>query len=243
MNLVVFDLDGTLASTFDVDEECFVRALIESLGIESPNTNWMEYEHVTDSGVVREAFTRTFGRAPNAPEESRFIECFVGLLSDRYVSSTQRFGEIPGAASLIRGLKNNSEWGIAIATGGWERSARLKMRVANLGVEDCPAAFAESGPAREAIVTTAIRKACEHYRQEKFERIVSVGDAAWDVQTAKRLRLPFVGVARTDRATMLRDLGATHVVEDLRSYDTCVRSFYEARIPGEPPLTALGSGA
>jgi phosphoglycolate phosphatase-like HAD superfamily hydrolase len=29
MNLVVFDLDGTLASTFDVDEDCFVQALIQ----------------------------------------------------------------------------------------------------------------------------------------------------------------------------------------------------------------------
>ena len=233
MKLVVFDLDGTLASTFDVDEECFVQALGQSLGIESPNTNWLEYEHVSDSGVVLEAFAKTFGRVPSATEVSKFVECFVGLLSQRYRTDHHRFREIPGAGSLIHGLKRHSQWRIAIATGSWERSARFKMKMANIGVDDCPAAFAEDGPSREAIVKAAITRARLHYQQECFEKIVSVGDAAWDVYTAKRLGVPFVGVGNTHRAVVLRNLGASHVVEDFRSYDGSLRSLEEARIPDE----------
>ena len=131
MKLVVFDLDRTLASTFDIDEECFVQALVQSLGIEKPNTNWLEYEHVTDSGVVREAFATTFGRLPSTTEVLRFVECFVELLTHRYQKENHRFREVPGAASLLRRLKGNSEWRAAIATGSWERSARFKMKRQN----------------------------------------------------------------------------------------------------------------
>src|SRR6266508_3075959 len=141
MKLVVFDLDGTLASTNAVDEECFVQAFEQSLGIGTLNTNWPEYQHVTDSGVVREAFANAFSRAPSSAEISKFVECFVGLLNQRYRTSNDRFGEVPGAASLIRALRGNSRWAVAIATGSWERSARFKIKMAGIGLDDCPAAF------------------------------------------------------------------------------------------------------
>ncbi len=152
MKLVVFDLDGTLTSTVAVDEECFMQAFEQSLGIETLNTNWSEYQHVTDSGVVREAFAKAFGRAPSSTEISRFVESFVRLLNQYYSASSNRFGEVPGAASLIRGLRADSRWAVAIATGSWERSARFKIEMARIGANDCPAAFAEDGPSREAIV-------------------------------------------------------------------------------------------
>lgn len=105
MKLAVFDVDGTLTSTFAVDEECFAQAFGQSLGIDTLNTNWWEYEHVTDSGILGEAFSQAFGRAPSSTEIARFIESFVDLLSQHYRASNDRFGEIPGAGSLIRGLR------------------------------------------------------------------------------------------------------------------------------------------
>src|SRR2546426_412587 len=56
---------------------------------------------------------------------------------------------------------------------------------------------------RESIVKTAIARASVFYRCQQFERIVSVGDAVWDLQTAKQLGLPFIGVGNQERGTIL----------------------------------------
>jgi len=65
----------------------------------------------------------------------------------------------------------------------------------------------ENGPSREAIVRAAIDKAKGQYGEPQFEKIVSVGDAVWDVWTAELLELPFVGIADEQRAGLLRDCG------------------------------------
>ena len=83
------------------------------------------------------------------------------------------------------------------------------MGAAQLPAKDIPAAFAEDGPSRESIVRAAIERAKAQYRVRHFERIVSVGDAVWDVRAARRLQLPFVGVGTGQRAVLLREEGAS----------------------------------
>jgi phosphoglycolate phosphatase-like HAD superfamily hydrolase len=195
MNLVVFDLDGTLTQTFAIDEQCFLRAFRDGLGIDDVDRNWSVYEHVTDSGVVDQVCRDRLGRDPAPTDVRKFVNCFVSLLERRYAESTDAFGQTPGAAKLLELLRQQSQWAVAVATGGFEQSARFKMQAAGLAIADLPAAFAEDGPAREAIVQAAVMRAASRYRRSHFDRIVSVGDAVWDVRTARRLGLPFVGVA------------------------------------------------
>ena len=76
MKLAVFDLDGTLSATNVVDDRCFVQALRIAFDIQRVNTNWTEYRHVTDLGVMLEAFKHSYGRQPEPKEISRFTECF-----------------------------------------------------------------------------------------------------------------------------------------------------------------------
>ena len=66
MKLVVFDLDGTLTATSAVDETCFVQAFADSLNIHRLSTNWLDYDHATDTAVARQAFLKQFGREPES---------------------------------------------------------------------------------------------------------------------------------------------------------------------------------
>jgi phosphoglycolate phosphatase-like HAD superfamily hydrolase len=232
MKLVVFDLDGTLTKTNAIDEVCFVRAFAETAGICDLNTNWMDYEHVTDSGVARQVFIEQYGRPPEPAEVSRIVERFVELLRESHALDPAQFVQIPGAASLLRTLRDaGSQWGIAIATGAWEASARFKMDAAGLELNGCPAAFAEDGLGREEILRAALRRAADFYGQEQFERIVSVGDAAWDIRTAHRLGVPFLGVGNNSRAKMLSERGAGHVIEDFTDIARCLACLDEAPVP------------
>jgi phosphoglycolate phosphatase-like HAD superfamily hydrolase len=240
MKLLVCDLDGTLTRTVAVDEECFVQAFRDVFNVHDLNTRWMDYEHVTDLGVLQHVFQSRFQRVPDRDDIIRFAECFVGLLGDRYTRGGDHFGEIPGAASLLTNLTNHSEWRVAIATGCLEASGKFKLRKAGLPANDIPAAFAEDGPSREAIVHTAIQRAKEHYGEHHFERIVSVGDAVWDVRTARQLELPFVGVATGQRDALLRDSRATTVVENFMNYEHCMECLERAVVPLAGSTVASG---
>ena len=231
MKLVIFDLDGTLTKTSAVDEICFVQAFADTLNIHRLSTNWLDYDHATDSAVTTQAFLKHFGREPQSTEISKVVERFLELLSRHHRLDSTLFAEIPGATAFLIGLQQNSEWGMALATGGWKRSADFKIRAAGLPLDKLPAAFAEDGLSREAIVQAAIDRASAWYRCREFERIVSVGDAVWDIKAAKQMKLPFLGVAVEPRATALRENGARHVIEHYLNPAQCLRCLGDTTVP------------
>jgi len=115
------------------------------------------------------------------------------------------------------------------------------MTAAGFNADGIPAAFAEDGPAREMIVEAAIRKACAQYRAD-FEKIVLVGDAIWDVRTAQRLGLPFVGVGINEQARLLCSVGTSAVIEDFLDPAHCLKCFETAEVPRLHVHRASGQG-
>ena len=219
MKLAVFDLDGTLTSTTGVDGECFIRALEDTLQITDVNCSWLDYEHVTDSGIFGEVFRMTFGREPDPEDTSACVRRFVQLLKDRHRSNRDSFVQVCGANALLTTVANRGGWGVAIATGAWEAAARFKISVAGVAAAELPAAFAEDGPARESILDTAITRAADVYSEPGFDRVVSIGDAIWDLQTAQNLGVPFIGIADAEGAARLRAFGASQVIEDYTDHE------------------------
>ncbi len=231
MKLAVFDFDGTLAETMAVDGQCFIQAFDEALQIRGFSTQWTDYEHVTDEGVTRKIFNDRFGRHPYPDEIDKIINRFLALLSARCQIDNRDFSPIPGSTSMLNRLRGDEEWGVALATGAWRRSVEFKIARAGLPLAGIPSASAEDGPSRESIVLTAIERASIQYRQSRFDRIVSIGDALWDVRTARKLGLPFLGIAGEPRATLLREGGASHVIENYLDPELCLQLLHEAKPP------------
>ena len=232
MKLAIFDIDGTLSNTSSVDNECFVKAFIES-GIEGINTNWDQYAHTCDSGITLQVFQERFGRGPDETELRKLKSCFVDLLHQRYQLSSSEFAEIAGASIALQRLKQEPGWAIAIATGCWRDSALLKLKAANIQVDKITAAYAEDGISREQILQAAVSKALSQERQDSFEEVVSLGDGVWDVRAAARLGFAFLGVGNGKSAVKLRQAGAGHVVKDFADYVELIRLLNEAVIPSQ----------
>ena len=211
--LAVFDIDGTLTDTNSVDEECFLRAVADVLGLDAAGLCWFEVPHVTDSDLLRWLCRRYCGRTLRAGEAEATIGRFLALLQRELRSAPERFRPMPGALAALR-LLRESGWEVALATGGWEPSARLKLAAAGLAAEDLPLASASDAPTRPEILELALRKTLEP-RGGDFSRIVAIGDAIWDLEAAAALGWPFVGVASGERASRLRAAGASIVLQDL----------------------------
>lgn len=233
MQLVIFDIDGTLTNTGQIDEDCFVRAFALEFGISDINTNSAEYTYTTDSGITQQIFKQKLGRVPSDEELVRIQKRFVSLLQEAFIDNQDLFREIPGSADILAELQLDSDWCVAIATGGWRESARLKLQKAKLQIENIPLASANDGLSREEIIKTAITKAKKLYQVESFHKVVSVGDGVWDVKAAYHLNIGFIGIGDHK----LKNVGAKNVIKDF----TNLTNFQKILQAGVIPMFSMNT--
>jgi len=226
--LVVFDIDGTLTDTNDVDDECFRRAVADIFALPYASVDWSDAPHITDSSLARWLCQTYCRREASDAELAHLTAHFVDLLRQELVRVPARFAAIRGAQGLFADLRA-AGWWVALATGGWSLSAALKLRAAGLHEPEMVLASASDALTRPEIFTLACQRAAENYRQP-FARVVFVGDAPWDVRTAAELGRGFVGVGR--RAESLRQAGASIVLSDFRDREAVLRALETA----DPPL-------
>jgi phosphoglycolate phosphatase-like HAD superfamily hydrolase len=231
MRLAIFDVDGTLTRTESVDAAFFIEAFAETFGIRGVNTDWTAYSSATDSAMTREILQEFLGRVPDRAEITRHKEQFVHSLEQALGEDPGLATEVPGASAVLARLRADPTWAVAIATGGWRASATAKLDVAGVDIAGIPLASADDGRSREQIIEAAIAKAGAAQGQSEFERVVSVGDAIWDVRVARALGVPFVGVARGERAALLQEEGARRIVTDFLPVERFVGFLCEARPP------------
>ena len=174
--------------------------------------DWSGAPHITDGAIARYLWARYRARAARPHDLEEIQQRFLAILRAELTRAPERFGAIAGARTLFPHLRR-AGWHVALATGGWRASATMKLRAAGLGATELPMACADDAESREDIVRLAWRKA-ETLTGVTFQRVVSVGDASWDVRTARSLGLPFVGLATGGRADRLRAAGAKTIVPD-----------------------------
>lgn len=237
MDLVIFDIDGTLTNTNEVDEAGFAQAVTREFGFTGFSTDWSDYEHCVDRFIVRELVQRHADRAVTDEELERFQETFLQILRDAYAHAPDQFTPIAGAAALLAHLRADANQAIVLATGGYRLTACFKLERAELEVADLPRACADDGLSREEIIRAALTRARTAYEVDQFARIVSVGDGLWDVRTARNLNLPFVGVGSGERAERLRVAGAHAVLPDFTDVDAVLQILASARVPAPTTTT------
>ena len=225
MQLLIFDLDGTLTDTTDVDSHCYVRAWHEAFGIDKVNGNWGSYEHVSDEAVARQLFETHFGRSGTNTEMTELKNTLSRCLEQAADEDSSQFAEITGARDLINTIKAADDWCAAVGTGAWRVSAELKIQHAGLPLNGILVATAEDGPTRVEIVSAAKRRVESAIRAESLNDTVLIGDGVWDVQVAKTLGHAFIGVGTGQNARTLKEAGAPIVIEDYRDaglfFDAC----------------------
>lgn len=206
MQLVIFDVDGTLTDTNKVDADCFVRSFNEEFSISHINQNWQNYTYSTDSGITQQIFQKKLGRFPSNEELFKLKKRFLYLLNQA-AQDPNLFSAIPGATSVISKLQQ-LDYHIAIATGGWYDSAIFKLQKAGI-VTDIPIASADDSISREDIIETVILKSKKWYRVENFQKTVFIGDGVGDLKAATNLKIPFIGVGKA-----LVNKGVQYIIND-----------------------------
>jgi len=226
MNLAIFDIDGTLTlgtSHFKV----FVATLESTCGFQNVSANWKDYHHPSDSGIVDQVSFQQLGRSLTDDELERFKSEYLARLRETCCVAHA----VPGAAEFLTTLEGDGNWALAYATGNWRATGRCKLASAGLPSDTFPFSGAEDGPSRVQILQMAIEKSQVHWGVTSFQRIVSFGDALWDLGAARELKLPFVGLDTTNRGQELTAAGASHLLPGYADLQQAMLALNQARVP------------
>jgi phosphoglycolate phosphatase-like HAD superfamily hydrolase len=220
--IAVFDVDGTLTDTVDVDVECYEAAILETIDLRVPR-DWPSFDEITDPAILARACELRGRPVPDVETERRIATRVGELLSEALERTPERFSAMPGAHGVFAALRAEG-WDVAMATGAWRPSAEVKLRGA--GVPTRRVALATSSDHRKR--RDIIRRAVAMCAPEPDDGVVYVGDGVWDGRAARSLGLGFVGIGRGKRRASLRKEGAADVLDDLADVRRLLRSLHQA---------------
>ena len=211
MILVIFDIDGTLTDTSEIDHHCFQKTYEHLFGLNWDDFNWNNIYHVSDSGLANSYFMTTHNRLPNPNELSLLQETFMDYLSSAYKTSPSKFKAVAGARKILKHMAKTQKYHIALATGCWEVSANYKLNAAQIEFDKLPLAHADHHFDRAEILRKAIQLSIHDKGQ--LEQVVYIGDGIWDAKTTNRINIPFVGIDY-HRDGILKSFGTEMIIRD-----------------------------
>lgn len=200
--LAVFDIDGTLTDSVPQHQTAF-EAAMRDFSFPALRTDWASYRQHTDSAIFAEAWEDAAmeGEPDIARLENRFAAAFDA------VTLTSPVSEIQGASAFLAHLED-AGIPVAFATGSLRYGAARKLSVLAPEIDPDLVATASEHQTRESLVSRAIENARKRYALSADTRVVSLGDGAWDLKTARGLGLDFVGIGGGANAETLRAEGA-----------------------------------
>ena len=204
MHLVLFDIDGTLVDSDEFDAELYVQAVREVLGVEIDD-DWSTYRNVTDGGILDEIIDNAGLKAGRLRIHSEVRDTFVGLVSEYLNEREGRLPEIEGAGAFLAGLESLPDVSTALATGGWEETARLKLRAAGLDRYSLPLASGSDAFTRVEIMQIAEKRALDG---RNASRRTYFGDGVWDERASEELGYDFIAIGdKVQHHTRYPDFG------------------------------------
>ncbi len=235
MDLVLFDIDGTLIDSMDLEDQLFTASIMEFFDLPAINTNWASYQHVSDRGVADEVSLGQRGRPITEAELIRLEDDFVRRLEACQSASTHFPGEIKGACSFVKFLED-SNIAVAMATGGFRRSALLKLKAIGLERFQNRLATSNDSADRTKIMRKAVDLASGVYRTKRFDRICYLGDGIWDLEAAQSLQWNFIAIGKEFQSLMAK--GADAGFRDFSDHTSMLEiMMHDEQLEVTPPVT------
>ena len=188
MIAIIFDVDGTLVESFDLDSRCYMMAVKEILGDIYIRSDWGDYTHVTDVGIMLEILDDNNLTDTCLVEKVRMR---FGQLVKQHLENGGTCDSKSGARQLFKKLQSHNLVKIGIATGGWEHTARLKLQHAGFPIEKEPIVSSDFSMNRMEIMRKCLSQLNGY---GVYDKVVYIGDGEWDLASSAELGWQFIGI-------------------------------------------------
>ena len=186
MIAVIFDIDGTLVESFHFDGIIYASAVKDVLGEIIIKDSWNQYKNATYTGILRQIMDEN-----KICEEGQIgkVRKKFGELVRRHLENSDECRPRKGAISLIDKLLSDQRYKVGFATGGWRHTAEMKLQQVGFDLNNIVLFSSDDSDERAKIM-----EKCLFALGIRFNRIVYIGDAEWDLQAAETLGWHFIGV-------------------------------------------------
>ena len=221
MKYIIFDIDGTLTNTTKVDDKCYIESFESLFKISIKGVKWSQIENVTDWGITEELIANKLNRKVTNDDILSLKALFLAKLEEEFELDQSNFNEIKGASGFYKSIKDDNQFRIGIATGGWEETANLKLKA--IGINPQSVAYSNSNKfkQRESITLDVIDQ-LNSISSVKPDEIIYFGDGKWDYDTCKKIGIRFIGIDHKNNGT-LRNLGAKDVFKDFEKTEMIMK--------------------
>ena len=228
MNVIFFDIDGTLVDTGGAGGAAMVETLANDFNA-TPRTGSVSFAGRTDRAIVSDMF-ELHDIDNTRANWDRFNEVFPSRLEEHL---PRRKGHVlPGVVELLTTLAAQDDVTCGLLTGNLREGARLKL--AHYGLYDFFSAsndlsaiggFGDVHHDRDLVAQDALASAeVSLGRSLDMEKVWVVGDTPRDIQCARAIRARVVAVATgTYPLTELSDHEPDVLREDLADVESLVR--------------------
>ncbi len=222
MKYILFDIDGTLTNTTQVDDKCYTRSFESLFKTDIADVQWNHMTHVTDWGIAEELISIKLNRKPDSEDIQNLKNLFIKNLNEEYKLDQSQFLEIEGATRFYKSILNDNAFRIGIATGGWEETAYLKLHA--IGIDPHNGCYSNCNyhKSRRDITLDIIQQMNAHGGPAPDE-IIYFGDGIWDYDTCRQLGIRFIGIDRSMNGKLINS-GANEVYSNFLYPDKIMRS-------------------
>ncbi len=219
MNLVMFDIDGTLVEWNPIFDELYVKTIKEYMDIQEVDTNWKRYRNSTDSDITAQIIEENMGRSATTEDINTIRDSYVKKVQALTLDNPDCFCEIAGAGEILTEMINLPDTILAIATGNWEETSLIKLKMNNLFFPELTIATASDALSRDSIMKTAEKHVRKQLNYNSINTIVYVGDTVWDIHASFKNGYHFIGIATGEKVARLRNEGAKWIIPNYQDKD------------------------
>lgn len=192
--LLLFDIDGTLIQTGAAGLAGFSRAFREVFGHDD-DLSRVDFAGATDSDIIRQLFA-LHGVDQTAENAQRFRAAYFPAL--REILPQRNGFVLPGVPDLLEALAGRDDVQLALLTGNFAESARLKLSHYGLWDYFPFGAFADDSADRNQLGPVALSRARDFRGGAAFDPPADVwiiGDTPKDIACARAFGARVLAVA------------------------------------------------
>jgi phosphoglycolate phosphatase len=224
--LILFDIDGTLVLTGGAGGRAMSRAFEDLFGIANAFRG-IPMAGRTDTAILSDALT-THRIDLSDPRIASYHDRYFRMLPSEIQTRPPdaRHGVMPGVRELLDALSRRDDVYLALLTGNYETSARMKLEYFDLWRYFVCGAFGDEAPDRNGLFGVAQERLAAHGGpMVRAERAVIVGDTPHDIAVAIAAGARSIGVATgSHSADALQAAGADRVFDDLSDTEAVLQA-------------------
>lgn len=192
MNLVFFDIDGTLLLSQGAGGRSITKVMREVFGIVGEIAR-VEIHGQTDRGIATNLF-RAHGIEDTDDNWSQFTEAYLEVLDEELASSDGWL--LPGFPHLLEELtRQKSRIEMALLTGNMARGARKKVDYFGVGGFFTWGGFGDLHRDRSDLARSTMEMAKSRIKSEPLDEVFVIGDTPNDIRCGKAISAKTIGVA------------------------------------------------